>query len=583
MVSTRRQAYKNTRETATTNEQAKLARKPAAKPEEAKASQKSPKKKAAKSSNNKKNKSKPINAADTITAGKEADMVDTPTIEPTNDQGASEPEQTELQLQSSVTAEIGVSSKPDASDADDEENQHSDDANNVRENGNGKQERTALRTASKPKTKKRKLQAPTKRKKDADNQDGFDDETEDESTLLEDMTLEEFRDRFSFRAKSMEGALTLAYDDLLLHRKSVEKRLRVVDTVLFEDIQEFNVNGIYDTVFRDHPKYRVHYQSLPAILPGDPFPSSSDKFDETDPRVQALFPDDDRRVYEIGVFKKHLQSLDSSLRSANNLLKAAEKIFTMARGYKATLERQSKWAETFCAHASTVKETYLEKRIEERDRIINMKEQERGKPVPMQNAIPVRPTASTTGVYPTTAPMNRKRKLDPTAPEARRQKQRHQAYARLVLSPNHDLSMALPMEVESESGVPDTRTREAPVTPPPAERIIIEGFGDHTPGRTRRYKNANVPDNTDAETMKDGILIDTRPWTEDENSYLDFAMSRYTKVPGRWLDIKENFGRAGQPLASRSASELQARAQECKAIIAPSGITLPEYWDNLDW
>ncbi|KAF3903991.1 hypothetical protein AA313_de0201946 [Arthrobotrys entomopaga] len=568
MVSTRRHAYKKAHETTAANEQAQ-------------ASHVSPKKKSKKTNKNKtnktnkKNKAKPVNATATITAEQDTDMIDAPMTDSRNGQGASEPEQTQLQPQSSVEVEIRVSSKPDASDVDDEGSEYSGhSAQEVRKNHKGKQERAAL----KPNTKKRTIQVSTKRKKNAGNLDEYDDETEDESTLREDMTLEEFHKRFSFRAGAMEDTLTLAYDDLLLHRESVEKRLKVVDGVIHDDIQEFNTNGLYDVVFHEHPKYRAEYQPLPAVLPGDPFPIFSDKFDETDPRVQALFPDDDRKVYEMGVFKKHLQSLDSSLESANKLLKAAEKIFLMAKGYKTTLERQSKWVETCCTHADTVKETYLEKRIKERNRLLNMK----GKPVPMQNNIPA-PTTRTTGASSATVSLGRKRKLDPTAPEPRRQKRRHQEYAQPVLNPDHNLTMALPMEIDSGTRIPDTMALEAPATPPGAERIIVEGFGDHTPGRTRRYKNADASANADVETMKDGILIDARPWTEEENSYLDLAMRVHKGVPGRWLAIKDHFGMPGQPLASRSAPELRARAQECKAILTASGIELPDYWGNLSW
>ncbi|EPS41543.1 hypothetical protein H072_4552 [Dactylellina haptotyla CBS 200.50] len=355
--------------------------------------------------------------------------------------------------------------------------------------------------------------------KHPDNEYDIPDETDSESTLRQDMTSKDFRKNFKKSANAMQAKLQSTYDSLSAHRQSVEKRLKVLDDVMFDDVNEMNRNGIYGEVFYNHPKYRGHYKPLPAVLPGDPFPAHSTDFDENDPRVQRLFPTDEHRAYQMDVFKNHLDNIEVSLEKASSLVKIAENIFTMAKGYKSALERQSKFAEKCFHTAETVKDRYIDRRIEERGRIQRMTRKE-APPVPRQE---FHPTQSRVAIATDNNNFNRKRKLSAFE---ERQNQRLPKRRIIEPTPPPEPEVIDLVESDEDDAVPDITTPEPPATPPPAaERVIIEGFGNHTPGRTRRYEHPDDSDDDAAERTKDGILIDSRPWSEEENSILDLAMS----------------------------------------------------------
>ncbi|KAF3917780.1 hypothetical protein ABW20_dc0103080 [Dactylellina cionopaga] len=418
------------------------------------------------------------------------------------------------------------------------------------------------------------------------NHGDIDDETDDdEENLREEMTLKIFKEKFKSRAHQMEEELTTVYDNLSHHRASIDRRLKAMKLVIMDDIEEFNYDGMYSDVFLNHRGHHLSYQPLPAVLPGDPFPPNSAEFDENHPDVQALFPTDARRNYEAGVFERHAKNINSSLEAANSLLKSAEKIFLAAKGYKSTLEHQLKFVETCKSQAKTVKARYLKNRMAERDRVLKaMSEKER---IAQKAALEVAARRQLYNASQAASSLHsindRKRKLEPSEViDSVRQKRRHEDYAQTNRTYDHgdDHDLMDTADVDYDTPVPDIRSPPAPSTP---ERVVIPAFGNHTPGRTRRYKQPGGTDDELLERTEDGILIDNRPWTEEENSCLDMALSQIMTVPGRWLDIKEQFGRPGQPLCNRSATELQERAQTCRTLILNSGLTLPPHWDNIEW
>ncbi|KAK6536654.1 hypothetical protein TWF281_000878 [Arthrobotrys megalospora] len=421
-----------------------------------------------------------------------------------------------------------------------------------------------------------------KRRKDIGTYHGdYEDESELDEDTLRQMTMQEFETKFRDRAATMEFELNAAFSNIENDRKSIDRRLKALETVVMDTVEEFNDHGVYNEVYRGG-KHHNRYKPFPKTLPGDPFPDGALDFDENHPAIKALFPDE-KTAYEVDIFNEHGNHIERALAAANNLHRIAEKIWLTSTRYKTILNQQKKFVERCRDHAKTVKVRYISGRVAERVEALKAERLARqgryGQELDHRREHIAK--------YPSTnMTPNRKRALDvPDTIDPKRQKMHHQNRS----SGRHQVPTTEPEpepepESEPESGTgSEPNSSEGPRTPPPADRVIIELFGDHTPGRTRRiHRNPEAQDDQ-AARQQSGIHDDNAPWTAEENEALDTALKAFQEKSSRWYNIKKYYGGPGTVLAERSLEEIRDKAREYKTRIKNSGQRLPDYWELVSY
>ncbi|KAK6351267.1 hypothetical protein TWF718_004432 [Orbilia javanica] len=416
-----------------------------------------------------------------------------------------------------------------------------------------------------------KSQRKKKRRKDVGTYHGdHDDYSETEETKLRQMSSEEFGHKIVMRLTAMEQTLGITYSNLENERKSIERRLKAADYIMVETVKEFNGIGVYNglSMRRDDPNRQT---IVPKIFRGDPFPEDTTDFDGDHPAIQALFLGG-RMAYEVDIFNGQLSSVEAGLEVANQLHHISEKIWLASVKYKTILQRQKHYLETCMDRAKSIKVEYIKGRQEESKRNKEAAEARAGRK--MAFAIPERPHRRTeqvrgyAGRHSTDeSTVSRKRGLEsPNNIVSKR--------------PRSNLEQGRPIR-RYRSSAPESVSIQGPSTPPPTDRVIVELFGDHTPGRTRRIHRPPGASNDRGPGRSSGIHDDNAPWTPEENEALDTALQQITEPEGRWLLIKRDFGGPGTALAERSDHEICEKAREYKQRIENSGQELPAYWQNV--
>ncbi|KAF3936909.1 hypothetical protein ABW19_dt0206777 [Dactylella cylindrospora] len=385
--------------------------------------------------------------------------------------------------------------------------------------------------------------------------DDDDDDTDtDEEHLRSATTLDEFSTKFSNRAIVITQGLKTMLGDLEPERSSIERRMRSMEGIILDQVDELDTKGLYTEVFKNHRLNRQRYARFPSVLPGDPYQDpNSIEFNENDPRVQALFKTDEEAAYAIDIYEDDLKHIAASIKAADEMLRAATRFFAMAKGYQTSLVNQQRFLNRLIDHEETVKQEYLEHRIEVRDRVMSEKREimsRKRREIRAANAHKERYLAWQASVKARVPQpvLNRKRGQDLF--DADLQKRQKQSYgedttrARAALprrvqidtaeseddEDDYDELIVVDEEDEYEDEHPPDvgRRPEPPVTPPPVERVRIESFGDHTPGRTRRYQHQSDDNETPLETVSNGILVDTE-WKDDEIVALGEGMKRFQR------------------------------------------------------
>ncbi|KAF3318417.1 hypothetical protein TWF173_007827 [Orbilia oligospora] len=425
-----------------------------------------------------------------------------------------------------------------------------------------------------PKTRKRNSEnrQPTKKKRRNDigeNYGDYDDESEIDEDRLRKMRLGECEAKLIARMTSMQQELTITYSNMESDRKSIQRRLKAADYIMMDTVKDFNDLGIYNgiAIGKDDPNYRT---APPRILRGDPFPQGATDFDANHPAIQALFPDE-RMAYEAEIFTTQLDHIEEALDAVNSLHKISERIWLLSVKYRTLLQRQRDFLKTCKSHAEGVKKEYIARREEESEfnrepvgvrtrpwgpvlakpeRLHRREEQIRGHPA-----------------KPSSPAVSRKRRLDvPDTVVSKR--------------PRPTLEQGRPSR-QYESSASESASVGGPSTPPPADRVVVELFGDHTPGRTRRIHQHPAASTDQTSGRPSGIHDDNAPWTSEENNALDGALRQIREGEGRWRLIKAHFGGPGTVLSERSSREIREKAWEYKMRIENSGQDLPDYWKNI--
>ncbi|KAJ6261191.1 hypothetical protein Dda_3859 [Drechslerella dactyloides] len=426
-----------------------------------------------------------------------------------------------------------------------------------------------------------------------DQEDQEYEETEDEEILRQRMDYKSFLSELSDRAQVYQESLERSWDNNEAQRDSIERRMRVLDGVIEDDANELDTHSNYAQVYSHHEHLRRLAHRAPEIHPGDPFPGPlSIDFDPDDPRVNALFKGEGETRKTIEIIKDNLAYLRSAQKPVDRLAQVARKIFCGITKWQTRLEHDCQFLERLIQHELDVRDNYLRQRLEQRDnlrleRLPNVTERERKRRTYHAQREAYLAARKITGVeLPPQPSRKRARKASISAsPELRRKRSR---YLNLDVDSEprgHQPGRSqAPIEITSdddgERQVPDTGAIEVPVTP--TQRVFLPNFGDHTPGRTRRYEQTKSGDvNAEGTQKGKGVLRHSRAWTERDNTALDHAMRDIYHYPGRWLDIKQKYGQPGQPLAHWTASELRDRAKEIKAKLEPFHDELPGHWQNV--
>ncbi|KAK6354985.1 hypothetical protein TWF696_004111 [Orbilia brochopaga] len=400
----------------------------------------------------------------------------------------------------------------------------------------------------------------------------------DEQDLRENMTYADFLVKFVERAGRYETRLKSVYANNEAERDSIERRIRALENIIQDDAKELDTHGTYSEVYRHHRLLRDEAQPLPTVHPGDPYkgPLTID-FNPDDQRIHALFKNDEERRKAISVYTEAIGYIESSKKAADSLFKAAERIFLDAKGYQSKLEHNRDFLKRLIEHEETAKVSYIRKRMEDRDSLRLQRFPDGVKREQMRRIYHAQRDAYCTNAGTETevrTPQKKRRLSVSVSPTAGRKKPR---YGDKIDADANRCIVISDDESDGNEHVPDSV--EVPVTP--TQRIRLPGFGDHTPGRTRRIDET-------AGANGDGGLAGTqngkrmsRPWTNADNDELDHAMRDCTQVPGRWLDIKEKYGQPGQSLEHWSAEELHARAKEIWQQVEPYRNELPPWWDDV--
>ncbi|KAK6503184.1 hypothetical protein TWF481_008214 [Arthrobotrys musiformis] len=402
--------------------------------------------------------------------------------------------------------------------------------------------------------------------------DAPDDSEKDENLLGQTMTMKEFSRKIQNRASIIEQKLSEAFEDLKPDRKSIERRLRAAGKVLKTTTKEFNRIGVYNGISlgQDDPNGRT---TIPRILHGDPFPLNTTEFDENHPEFQALFPTE-RMDYELDIFREQRQHVTDAVVAVNELHRISEKIWLMAMTYKTQLAGQMQFLAKCEDRVGNIKRDYTARRKRE-------SEQNRD----AAQAAQARKAMS--GEGPFIIPDNvlgRIRGLQRTVAETIASRP---AFSRKrgLEAPDEIVSKRQRVEQErnrlSRGSQSSTSGSTAGAgTPPPTDRVVVELFGDHTPGRARRIHQRRGA-NGQASSRPSGIHDDNAPWTADENTALDDALRQITEKKGRWRSIKSRFGGPGTALAERSGREIELKAIEYKRRIEGVEQEIPDYWKSV--
>ncbi|KAK6361503.1 hypothetical protein TWF730_005227 [Orbilia blumenaviensis] len=384
----------------------------------------------------------------------------------------------------------------------------------------------------------------------------YEDDSEVDERALLNMTLKEFEDKFKSRANAAGQEITNTSLNINDEFKSMTRRLRAVQTVISKTVHGFNDTGVYDRCFRENDGL-----SSAAVLPGDPFPVGATNFDPDHPGVKALFPKE-KLAEEANVLGEHLSHVEGALGAAQKLHRITELMWLQTRNFKAILE-QEKWFLEKCRNQAMNGEADYgmwrglqseeDREAKERRRKIEErgkgreKGKERGRPTFAVPALPNRGRG---------ARGSRKRAADSSDNMSAKRRR---------------MDRTFDSDSSGTEGFP---------TPPPVDRVVVEMFGNHTPGRERRiHRGANSP----GVGGPSGIHDDNAPWTSEENDALDHALEQVTVRRGRWDTIKSHFGGVGTALAERSVQEIREKALEYKVRIENSGQELPGYWKDIGY
>ncbi|EWC46886.1 hypothetical protein DRE_03898 [Drechslerella stenobrocha 248] len=470
------------------------------------------------------------------------------------------------------------------------------DTEHHRTDTGGKGNTQAVNTIKKPPKQTNKADSPTQTRERTtlkqDNARGpkqarseYSYTEDDDDNLRETLTFKKFRSLFTDKTSRIADKLTRIHQRNEPERESIGKLMSALEGLIEDSAVKLDTKSTYGDLYSHYTHLRDHYKPLPKVLPGDPFPDPAD-FDENDVEVQGLFKTHKARRKDIEIYTENLRFLESSLQAASKLVKTAEKIFLNAKLYQSKLEHNRKFLEKLVAHEEDFKDNYIRQRMEERDRILvesipNIREREmaRREAAQRRNDYFVNPGANGTVTQ-------QKRKAEGSNSMSP-QVQKKPRYEYTISKPNTKRYEVIDLSNDDDGLLPDVDTPGTPQTPSPTvDRVVVEGFGNHTPGRVRRYQNPEQDDDDDDDTQVVGVTgkgaSGSLPWTDEDNTALNRAMSECLDVPGRWLDMKEKYGKnPGEPLFNWSAQELQARALEIYEALHEDH-PLPPYWEKLD-